>query len=49
MKKGPVIGANAKILSDLEIDEAAFVAPGAIVTKTIPNGGAVKGNPSRDM
>jgi acetyltransferase-like isoleucine patch superfamily enzyme len=49
VKKGAVIGANATILSDLEIGESAFVAAGAVVTKTIPNGGAVKGNPSKDI
>lgn len=43
--KGATIGANATILSGIEIGEYAFVGAGTVVTKSIPKHVLVYGNP----
>jgi acetyltransferase-like isoleucine patch superfamily enzyme len=47
VKKGATIGANATILPGLTIGEGAMVGAGAVVTKDVPPGCTVVGNPAR--
>ena len=42
-----VIGANSTILPGIEIGENAFVAAGAVVTRSVPTGKRVAGNPAK--
>jgi acetyltransferase-like isoleucine patch superfamily enzyme len=45
--KGASIGANATILPDVEIGENAVVGAGSVVTRSVPPGAVVCGNPAR--
>ena len=47
VKKGASIGANATILPGLTIGEGAMVGAGSVVTKDVPPGAIVFGNPAR--
>jgi acetyltransferase-like isoleucine patch superfamily enzyme len=47
VKKGASIGANATILPGLTIGEGAMVGAGAVVTKDVPAGTTVVGNPAQ--
>lgn len=47
IKKGATVGANATILPGITIGEKAMVAAGAVVTKDVPPGVLVVGNPAR--
>jgi UDP-N-acetyl-D-mannosaminuronic acid dehydrogenase len=47
IKKGARIGANATILPGVVIGEGAVVGSGAVVTKDVPAGATVVGNPAR--
>jgi UDP-2-acetamido-3-amino-2,3-dideoxy-glucuronate N-acetyltransferase len=47
VKKGASIGANATILSGIEIGAFAMVGAGSVVTKPVPHHALVHGNPSR--
>lgn len=47
VRKGATIGANATILSGIEIGEYAFVGAGAVVTKSVKPYALVMGNPAR--
>lgn len=49
VKKGASIGANATILAGLTIGEGAMVGAGAVVTKDVPPGVTVIGNPARPV
>lgn len=49
VKKGASIGANATILPGVTINENAMVGAGAVVTKDVPSGVVVVGNPARVM
>lgn len=47
VKTGASIGANATILPGIVIGSQAFVGAGAVVTKDVPDGALVVGNPAR--
>lgn len=47
IRGGVKIGAYAIILGDIEIGENAVIGAGAVVTKSIPAGATVVGNPAR--
>lgn len=47
VKRGASIGANATILPGLVIGAGAMVGAGAVVTKDVPDGAIVVGNPAR--
>jgi UDP-2-acetamido-3-amino-2,3-dideoxy-glucuronate N-acetyltransferase len=47
VKKGATIGANATIVCGVTIGAYAFVGAGAVVTKDVPDGALVVGNPAR--
>lgn len=47
VRRGASIGANATILSDIEIGEGAMIAAGAVVTRSVPAYAVVVGNPAR--
>jgi acetyltransferase-like isoleucine patch superfamily enzyme len=47
VKRGASIGANATILPGIEIGEHAMVGAGAVVTRNVPDGAVVVGNPAR--
>jgi acetyltransferase-like isoleucine patch superfamily enzyme len=49
IKSGASIGANATILAGLTIGERAMVGAGSVVTKDVPAGVVVSGNPARVM
>ena len=48
VKKGASIGANATILCGVTIGEGAMVGAGAVVTKDVPAGATVVGNPAME-
>jgi acetyltransferase-like isoleucine patch superfamily enzyme len=45
--RGAKIGANATLLPGVEVGEMALVAAGAVVTREVPPGTVVAGNPAR--
>ena len=47
IKRGAVIGVNATILPGVVIGEGALVGAGSVVTKDVPDGAVVYGNPAR--
>ena len=47
IKKGASIGSGATILSNTNIGENAIVGAGSVVTKDVPAGAIVAGNPAR--
>jgi UDP-2-acetamido-3-amino-2,3-dideoxy-glucuronate N-acetyltransferase len=49
VRRGASLGTGATILSGLEIGERAVVGAGAVVTRDVPAGSTVVGNPARIM
>lgn len=49
VRRGASIGTGATILSNIEIGERAIVGAGAVVTKNVPPGATVAGNPAKIM
>jgi len=49
VKKGASIGSGATILCNVTIGERAIVGAGAVVTRDVPPGAVVAGNPARVM
>lgn len=49
IKKGARIGANATILPGIVIGEGAIIGSGAVVTKDVPAGVTVVGNPASPL
>lgn len=47
LRRGASIGANATILAGTTIGERAMVGAGAVVTKDVPPGAVVAGNPAQ--
>jgi acetyltransferase-like isoleucine patch superfamily enzyme len=47
VKAGATIGANATLLPGITIGEKAMVGAGAVVTKDVPAGAVVIGNPAK--
>jgi acetyltransferase-like isoleucine patch superfamily enzyme len=47
VRRGASIGTGATILGNIEIGERAIVGAGAVVTKNVPAGATVAGNPAR--
>ena len=47
VKKGASIGSNATLLCGITIGERAMVGAGSVVTKDVPAGATVVGNPAR--
>jgi acetyltransferase-like isoleucine patch superfamily enzyme len=46
VRKGASIGANATIVCGIEIGEGAMIGAGAVVTKNVPPGVTIVGNPA---
>ncbi len=49
VKDGATIGTGATILCGLTIGERAFVGAGSVVTRDVPDGATVAGNPARPL
>ncbi len=49
VKRGASIGSNATLLCGITIGEGALVGAGAVVTKDVPAGATVVGNPARPV
>jgi acetyltransferase-like isoleucine patch superfamily enzyme len=47
IKRGASIGSGATILSNVTVGERAIVGAGSVVTKSVPAGAIVAGNPAR--
>ena len=47
IKKGASIGSGATILSKVTVGEGAMVGAGSVVTKDVPDGAIVAGNPAK--
>ena len=47
VKKGASIGSNCTILSHVTIGENAIIGAGSVVTKDVPPGTIVAGNPAK--
>lgn len=49
VKRGASIGSNATLLCGITVGERAMIGAGSVVTKDVPAGATVAGNPARIM
>ena len=49
IKKGASIGSGVTILSNVVVGEEAIIGAGSVVTKSVPPGAIVAGNPARPL
>ena len=49
VKRGASIGSNSSIMCGVTIGERAIVGAGAVVTKDVPDGATVAGNPAKEL
>lgn len=49
VKRGASIGSNATIMCGVTVGEGAIIGAGAVVTKDVPAGATVAGNPAREI
>jgi len=49
VKRGASIGSGSTILCGVTIGERAIVGAGSVVTKDVPEGAVVAGNPARNL
>ncbi|MGH9943277.1 MAG: acyltransferase [Pyrinomonadaceae bacterium] len=49
VRRGASIGSNATILGGVEIGERALIGAGSVVTRSVPAGATVAGNPARTI
>jgi acetyltransferase-like isoleucine patch superfamily enzyme len=49
VKKGASIGSGSTILAKVTIGEDAIIGAGSVVTKSVPPGSIVAGNPAKEM
>lgn len=49
LRRGATVGAAAVLLPGIEIGEGALIGAGAVVTKDVPAGALVVGNPGRKL
>jgi len=49
VRRGASIGSNATILGGVVVGEGAIVGAGSVVTRSVPDGAVVAGNPAREM
>lgn len=49
IRRGVTVGANATIVCGIEIGRYAFIAAGAVVTKTVPQYALMMGNPAKQV
>ena len=49
VRKGASIGAGAMVMAGITVGEGAMAAAGSVVTKDVPPGATVVGNPAREI